>query len=37
MNETARRSYLVFFLLAVALNLWIFRYFLVTLATAAAT
>jgi predicted PurR-regulated permease PerM len=32
----ARRSYLVFFLLAVVLNLWMFRYFLVTLATAAS-
>ena len=36
MNDTARRSYLVFFLVAVALNLWMFRYFLVTLATAAS-
>jgi len=36
MNDTARRSYLVFFLVAVALNLWMFRYFLVTLATASA-
>jgi predicted PurR-regulated permease PerM len=32
----APRSYLVFFLLAVALNLWMFRYFLVTMATAAS-
>ena len=32
----SRRSYLVFFLLAVALNLWMFRHFLVTLATAAS-
>jgi predicted PurR-regulated permease PerM len=32
----SRRSYLVFFLLAVVLNLWIFRHFLVTLATAAS-
>ncbi len=32
----APRSYLVFFLLAVALNLWMFRYFLVTIATAAS-
>ncbi len=32
----SRRSYLVFFLLAVVLNLWMFRYFLVTLATAAS-
>jgi predicted PurR-regulated permease PerM len=36
MSEAARRSYLAFFLLAVVLNLWIFRYFLVTLSTAAA-
>ena len=36
MNDTARRSYLVFFLVAVALNLWMFRHFLVTLATAAS-
>jgi predicted PurR-regulated permease PerM len=32
----SRRSYLVFFLLAVGLNLWMFRHFLVTLATAAS-
>jgi predicted PurR-regulated permease PerM len=32
----ARRSYLVFFLLALVVNLWMFRYFLVTLATAAS-
>ncbi len=36
MNEGGRRSYLLFFILAVALNLWMFRYFLVTLATAAS-
>ncbi len=36
MTDTARRSYLVFFLVAVALNLWMVRYFLVTLATAAS-
>jgi len=36
MNDTARRSYLAFFLVAVALNLWMFRHFLVTLATAAS-
>jgi predicted PurR-regulated permease PerM len=36
MSDTARRSYLVFFLVAVALNLWMVRHFLVTLATAAA-
>jgi predicted PurR-regulated permease PerM len=35
-SETSRRSYLVFFVVAVALNLWMFRYFLVTLATAAS-
>ncbi len=32
----ARRSYLLFFLVAVVLNLWMFRYFLVTIATAAS-
>ncbi len=36
MDEASRRSYFAFFLLAVLLNLWIFRYFLVTLSTAAA-
>jgi len=36
MNDTARRSYLVFFLVAVALNLWMIRHFLVTLATAVS-
>jgi predicted PurR-regulated permease PerM len=36
MDEAARRSYLVFFIAALALNLWMFRYFLVTLATAAS-
>jgi predicted PurR-regulated permease PerM len=35
-SQTPRRSSLVFFLVAVALNLWMFRYFLVTLATAAS-
>jgi predicted PurR-regulated permease PerM len=36
MNEAARRSYLLFFLVALAVNLWMFRYFLVTVATAAS-
>lgn len=36
MNEAARRSYLAFFVVALAVNLWMFRYFLVTLATAAS-
>jgi predicted PurR-regulated permease PerM len=36
MSEAARRSYLAFFLLVVVLNVWMFRYFLVTLSTAAA-
>jgi predicted PurR-regulated permease PerM len=36
MNDSSRRSYLVFFLVALALNLWMARYFLVTLATAAS-
>ncbi len=35
-TATARRSYLALFILAAVLNLWMFRYFLVTLATAAA-
>jgi predicted PurR-regulated permease PerM len=36
MNEAARRSYLLFFLVALVVNLWMFRYFLVTVATAAS-
>jgi predicted PurR-regulated permease PerM len=36
MNEAARRSYLAFFVVALAMNLWMFRYFLVTVATAAS-
>jgi predicted PurR-regulated permease PerM len=36
MTDSARRPYLVFLAVAVAVNLWIFRHFLVTLATAAS-
>jgi predicted PurR-regulated permease PerM len=36
MTESVRRSYLLFFFVAVAVNLWMIRHFLVTLATAAS-
>jgi predicted PurR-regulated permease PerM len=36
MTDSVRRPYLVFLVVAVAVNLWILRHFLVTLATAAS-